>query len=132
MVSFWYEQKPLPRAADGSGIHQFDHSPITDGMWHQLNRNSRSFYRFGRSHFQFVAPENEWSEDENNEVLALIETAGPLHTDDELEILIREEDGAYQMTSECLFRSASASFTMFEPHDWNAAYEKLKELEDGN
>jgi hypothetical protein len=130
MVSFRYEQCPRSSATDRTAIYKFDHQPISDGMWHQLNRDTRSFYRFGPAYFQFITPEDHWSESEVDEVLELIEQAGPLQTDDELEILISEIDSGYRMMSEWVFQSAASAFEVFESRDWNAAYEELKRLKD--
>ena len=131
MKPFWYEQAPLLNAENIERIHKFDHQRIVSGEWKPLNNGSQSHYRSIREYFQLVFPEDRMTDGEYAQVLAAIESAGLLETDDELEILVRPNRTGIEMTSHWIFLGEGAKFNAFTPEQWNEAYSRLRELENG-
>jgi len=131
MKPFWYEQAPLLNAENIERIHKFDHQRIVSGEWKRLNNRSQSHYRSIRQYFQLVFPEDQMTDSEYAQVLAAVESAGPLETDDELEILVRPSRTGFEMTSHWIYLREGAMFLTFTPEQWNEAYSRLRELENG-
>lgn len=129
MKSFWYEQAPLLKAQNIDRIYKFDQQRIVSEEWRPLNNRAQRHYRSIREYFQFVFPEDQMSDSDYAEVLAAIESVGPLVTDDELEILILPGRTGFEMTSHWIFLGEGAKFNTFTPEQWNDAYSKLRELE---
>lgn len=122
-----YEQCPMGRER---GIVKFDHEPVEDGRWRRLNKGSTALYRYADGFFQMVAAESEDLDLDFPPLLAAIENAGPLQTTDELEILIRPAGSGFEMTSVFINHGPGARFSEFSPRPWNAAYQRLLEIED--
>ncbi len=130
MKSFWYEQAPLSKAPIIELTYKFDHVRVVSAEWTRLNSQTMGHYRSVGEYFQVVLPEKQMTASEYAEVLATIEAAGPLHTDDELEILVRPGASGFEMTSHWIFLGTGAKFNAFMPQRWNEAYASLGELED--
>lgn len=124
---FEYEQQP---ASVSLSIYKLDHKSTRDGSWHPLNAKTNSRYRIAGGYFQLVAPPEHATDEQTNELLALLDRAGPLETDDELEILVRPSNDGYEMTSHWIYLGPGAGFADFTPKQWNDAYRRLRELED--
>ena len=129
MKSFWYEQAPLSKAQNIEQVYKFDHQRIASVEWTSLNAQTLGRYRSIGEYFQFVYPEEEMTDAEYAEVLAAIESAGPLCTDDELEILVRSSPTGFEVTSHWIFLGEGSKFNTFTPEQWNDAYSRLRELE---
>ncbi len=154
---FDYEQTPL----SGAWVYKFDHEPIADGHWHQLNKDARAMYRIvqdddslgqeeppssrkvrvpvdGKSlspdnsgrYLQFVAPAPQVSKSELETILEAFSTAGPLDTEDELEVVIRRRNEHYEMWSVWVDGDEGITFDTLEQADLREAYRRLRELEE--
>lgn len=130
MKSFWYKQVPLLKAQTIDRIYKFDHQRIVSGEWRPLNNEVLGHYRSIREYFQVVIPEDQITDGEFAQVLAAIESAGPLQTDDELEIFVRPSRTGFEMTSHWIFLDEGTMFLTFTPEQWNEAYTRLRELEN--
>ena len=129
MKSFWYEQTPLLNAQTIDRVYKFDHRRIGGGEWKSLNNRPQAHYRSINEHFQLVFPHLQMTDGEYREILAAIVAAGPLNTDDELEILIRPSGTGFEMTSHWISLGNGAIFPSFTPEEWNEAYRRLRDME---
>ncbi len=126
MLEFEYEQGQMENARS---IYKFDHEPICDEQWHALRSGARSFYRVVDGRLQFVNLK-KLSAAEGETILSLVTACGLLDTDDEVEVLIRQTESGFEMTSHWLFLGAGSRFSAFTSEQWNAAYRLLRELEE--
>jgi hypothetical protein len=128
-VATWtveYEQCP----AEGLWVYKFDHEPNRDGAWHRLNAQAEGFYRFAGNMLQFVAPVRGLSETVFDEVMRRLAEAGPIETEDELEIEIRCDATHYEMWSHWLLSGAPPRFEELSAEALNDAYGRLRAAED--
>jgi hypothetical protein len=129
--SFEYEQEKLTAGNTVDQIYKFDHPRVVRAEWQPLNARSRPWYRTVQRYFQFVAPADELTDAEAEEILRLVEAAGPLQVPGAVEILIRRKEDRFEMTSHWIFLGPGAEFTEFSSRPWNEAYQRLVELEEG-
>lgn len=129
MKPFWYEQTDLGDEHEIDAIYKFDPKRGQDVHWRRLNQNGKAMCRELGPYYQVVIPDDDATEDEVNELLTLINLAGPLDCPGSPEVLIRKTSDGFEMTSHWIHLGPGAPFRAFNPQEWNAAYRRLDELE---
>ena len=121
-----YEQTPW----SDTWVYKFDHSPRADGAWYPLRRDAQAWYRVSGSSLQVVIPDEHIPEETLRGILVRIAAAGPLETDDALEVEIRSRADAYVMTSHWVNFAELVKFERFTADELNRAYQRLREVEE--
>jgi hypothetical protein len=127
-VSEWqieYEQCPDPA---GRWVYKFDHEPHVDGRWHRLNRQSGALYCIRDGYLRFVDAQKSTPPNELAGLLMQLDAAGPLKTDDALEIVIRRKHNAFELWSRWIEGDEGVTFHELSSEAWNDAYQRLREL----
>lgn len=123
---FEYEQCPL----DKRGVYRFDHEPVTDRQWRPINSLTNASYRVCDGIVQVITPGEMLTCDDVEACHRWLEEAGPLATEDELEIHIARHPRGFEMWSHWLMEADGIVFAGFKPHVFSRAYERLREAEE--
>lgn len=123
--SFEYEQCPL----SGGWVYKSDPAAVDDGAWHHLNRDSKALYRVVDGMIQLFEPGDKLTDADVEQCRRWLESAGVLRTEDQLEIVIARHPEGCEMWSHWLDGDDGIVFRDFNPGEFNAAYDRLREAE---